>query len=311
MDMQVGPNTFTNPLKTKRKKFGFGSLLLLVFMGALFLVIGIAIYNASKINPSWTHINGTVVGSTTSAGTHGTTYNPTISYTVNGQTYKITSSLGSSSYPVTGSQRQVAYDPAAPADAKVVESATSKTLALAFAAIGALLIVLAPVLFIRSLHRTHDINQLKQTGQKIQGVITDIQQNDGGNNNSVRSYRIVVSATAPNGTVQSYNSDWMTGIGALGMADFRNNPIPIDLYINPANPQDYYVDISDIPNITPERIKDLIAAAARPQSIMQGAPVPPISPSPVPSAPQPIPSTPSPPIEPNQNEAEPPPFSQP
>ena len=45
------------------------------------------------------------------------------------------------------------------------------------------------------------------------------------------------------------------------MADFRNNPIAIDVYIDTTNPKKYYVDISDIPNLTPERIQELIKSA--------------------------------------------------
>ena len=97
-----------------------------------------------------------------------------------------------------------------------------------------------------------------QSGQKLQGILVDV-QSEGSDNNS--GYKIVVSATDTSGAVQNYVSDSLTGIGGLAIADFRSNPIPIDVYIDPANPQNYYVDVADIPNLTPERIGELIKSA--------------------------------------------------
>jgi hypothetical protein len=108
---------------------------------------------------------------------------------------------------------------------------------------------------------------LVQTGQKLQGVMVDL-QSQGTNNNG---YKIVVAADNGSGAVQNYVSDSLTGVGSLAMADFRTSPIPIDVYVDPSNPENYYVDISDIPNLTPERIQSLLQAAAnakRPTSII-------------------------------------------
>ncbi len=106
----------------------------------------------------------------------------------------------------------------------------------------------------------------------MQGILTDI-QSTGGNNNG--SYKIVISATNIAGVVQNYVSDSLNNIAGLAMADFRNNPIPIDVYIDPTKPQNYYVDISDIPNLTPERIAQLTQSAVKtagPQTIMNTTP---------------------------------------
>ncbi len=112
------------------------------------------------------------------------------------------------------------------------------------------MIVLGTFLFIRSIKRNNNIKRLIQSGQKLQGVVVDVSE---ANNGDV----ITVSATGPSGNVQSYTSDPVQGIGVVSLADFKNNPIPIDVYIDPADPENYYVDISDVPNLTPERINEL------------------------------------------------------
>lgn len=74
-----------------------------------------------------------------------------------------------------------------------------------------------------------------------------------------QSYKIVVAATYRNDTVRHFIGDPVTGsAGALLMADFHDNPIPIDVYVDSVNPENYYVDIADIQSHTPERIGELI-----------------------------------------------------
>ncbi len=269
--MQISTNTLNmlspNMFKTRRKKFGVGSLLLVLFIGALFTAIGFVFYNSTKINASWKRVNGTVVAASTGSSSNGgTTYAAVVSYMVNGQVYRVTNNASSSSYPSMGAVSQVAYDPSNPQDAKVVASNGEKTILLIFPTIGVLMLVLGPVLFIRSLRRSEDINDLKQTGQKVQGVITEIQSSSNGSSRNGNGYRIVVSATGLDGAVQQYTSDWLQGIGGLAMMDFRTNPLPIDVYVDSANSQNYYVDVSEVPNLTPERITELIQSAAKHQA---------------------------------------------
>jgi hypothetical protein len=129
---------------------------LVLFFGG----IGYAVYSSTKIDPNWTRINGTVVGVSTlqnnTANNHSTSYEPIVSYTVKGQTNKVTSNVGSSWYPQTGSQQQIAYNSTQPADAKVVISATTRRFVLVFPAIGLLMIVGAAVLFVLNRGRNQD-----------------------------------------------------------------------------------------------------------------------------------------------------------
>jgi hypothetical protein len=311
--------------KTHRKKVGIGTLALFLIIGIAFTVAGIALVNSSKINPDWKRVNGTVVGSTTSFSNGGTsnstTYTPIIQYTVSGQAYHIAGSTGSSSYPVKGTPKQVAYDPSSPGHAKQVVSGGARAFFYVFPLAGILVIIGSILGFIRSSRRSHDIGDLMSTGQKIQGVIVDIQStmmntttNTGGFGNATSaSYKVVVAATDANGQVHNYTSDSLQGIEGLAMADFRANPIPVDVYVDPANPNNYYVDVSELPNLSPDRIAGLIKSAAgatQYHSIVPGqAPSPATNSAPAPFSPlPPAPSSPQPPAQPPAQPAPPAPL---
>lgn len=224
--------------------------------------MGIVAINSSRIDDGWTRVTGEVVDSTSRINDGSTTYSPIIKYDVDGRTYQATGTIGTSSRPAIGAQKEVAYNPAQPDQAKVVESGALRWLLYLFPLIGIASLIIAPFLFIRSLRRGGKIKNLMQSGQKLQGVLVDVQTGGSSRNGN---YKIVVSAVDGSGAVQNYISDPLAGIGGLAMADFRNTPIPIDVYIDPANPQNYYVDIADIPNLTPERIGELIKSAASAQ----------------------------------------------
>jgi hypothetical protein len=293
--MQIGIGG-TPHMKVRRQKFGIGSLLFMLIFGFAFAGIGIFAIKSSKIDPGWTRISGHVTGSSSNISNGSTTYTPIVSYEVNGRDYQVTASTSSNNHPAIGTGKEVAYNPASPDEAKVVADGASKSLLYLFPAAGILCILLAPFLFFRSLKRSKNIGSLMQSGLKVQGIITDIQQPSAQNNSSNSSYKIVVQAPDNSGSVQTYVSDSVSGIGGLAMADFRANPIPIDVYIDPANPKNYYVDVSEVPNLTPERIGELIKSALGRQNqpaAAQAAPVTPVdstlAPPPVPPVPPGIP----------------------
>jgi hypothetical protein len=258
MNLNLNP-TMTN-FKVRRQNFGIGSLLFLFVFGAVFTGAGVSILNSHRIDPNWTKVTGEIIESSSRISDGSTTYSPVVKYEVNGRSYRVASSIGSSSYPNIGEKREVAYNPTRPDQSKVVEGIGSTWWLYIFPLAGIICLALAPYLFIRSVKRSGNINRLMQSGQKLQGILVDV-QSGGGNNNS--GYKIVVSAADPSGTVQNYVSDSLTGIGGLALADFRNNPIPIDVYVDPINPQNYYVDVADIPNLTAERISELIKSATQ------------------------------------------------
>lgn len=288
MNIQLNSNMFGNGFKAKRQKFGVGSLIFLLLFGAVFAGAGFFAINSSKVDPSWTRISGEVVDSSSRISDGSTTYTAVVEYSVSGQEYRTTSSFSSSFAPTIGEKREIAYNPTQPNQAKVVEGAGATWWLWLFPIIGVAILIIAPVSFIRSLKRSSAINNLMQTGQKLQGILTDIQSTGGSNNNN--SYKIVVSATDNSGTVQNYVSDSIGGIGGLALADFRSNPIPIDVYIDSTNTQNYYVDIADIPNLTPQRITELIQSAAKttqPQTVLNAQQQPTLPPTDNPQTPFP------------------------
>jgi len=303
ISLGTGTTNLLNP-KVRRQKFGVGSFLALFVAGAVFVGAGYLLMQSTKIDPSWTRVEGKVIGSNPVSGStnSGVTYAPVVQYTVNGTPYTITSGSSSSIHPSVGSQKEVAYNPQSPNDAKVVDGTGTKAILAIFPVIGIVLLILAPVLLVRSMHRSKDITNLRQSGQKLQGIITNIQTAN--TNNNVTTYKIEVSATDQTGAVKQYVSDSLTGIGGLAMADYQTNPIPIDVYVNPANPNDYYVDISDVPNLTPDRIKQLISEASSGQLAgMHGATPPfaaPQTQASTPVAPSPSPTEQNPPVNPVQ-----------
>lgn len=271
--------------KVRRQKFGIGSLLFLFLFGAVFTGAGGFALKSIEVDPDWTRITGEVVDSSSRTSDGSTTYTPVVKYEVNGQSHRVGSSMSSSSYPHIGEKRKVAYNPSHPDQSKLVESIGSTWWLYLFPLVGIICLALAPYMFIRSAKRSGNINRLMQSGQKLQGIMVDV-QSEGDNNNS--GYKIMVSATNLNGVVQNYVSDSIAGIGGLAMADFRNNPIPIDVYIDPTNPQNYYVDVADIPNLTPERIGELIESAMQNKQSStfadrEGLSTPPINPASPPS----------------------------
>lgn len=281
--------------KVQRKKFGIGSLIMLMAFGAIFGGIGYFVVGTAKIDPSWTKVDGVIVSSSAVYGAEGdTTYAPVVAYKVNNQEYQVKSTTSSSFQPDVGGSKQVAYNPSTPQNAKVVAGSGEQAFMYLFPAVGGFIFLLAPILYARSAKRTASINNLMQTGQKLQGVLVDIQQ-VGSSNNSM-SYKIVVSASDPSGTVHNYVSDDLGGIGGLAMSNFQATPIPIDVYVDTGNPQNYYVDVSDIPNLTPERIAQLVQSASQPQSI---APPEPANLQTQPAPTQPVPVPPSSPLPPS------------
>lgn len=231
-------------------------MFMFIFFGGIFVVAGLLIINSSKIDPSWERVNGTIIDvSRTTGKNSSSTYAPVVEYSVNSQVYSVVGSISTSSQPNIGQSREVAYDAARPAQSKVVESASSLWFVYIFPVVGLFLMVLGVHLYARSKKRNNNIEHLMQNGQKLQGVLVDVLSEGG---NTAGGYKLVVAATAASGIVQNYTSDALTGIGGLAMADFHSNPVPIDVYVDQLNPQNFYVDISDVPALTPERIKQLI-----------------------------------------------------
>jgi len=262
-------------MKPKRATFGVGGLIATTIVGILFVFIGIFAINILKPDPTWLTVQGKVISitqsvssaSSTSSSSNSAMYSPVVQYTVGGVNYTLTSGESSSQSPTIGDSAEVLYNPASPAQAKVKQSAIFSILVWLFPVVGVIVFVAGIFGFIRSRKRTARIQNLLSSGVKVQGVVSEVsarQSNNTGvssNDNSSVSYIIRVSATNLSGVVQTYTSDSVVGFGALALADFRTTPIAIDVYLDPSDATNYYVDISEIPNLTPARIAEMVASA--------------------------------------------------
>ena len=151
-----------------------------------------------------------------------------------------------------------------PQSAKLVDSAGMQVLLYLIPVAGVLVIIAAIIGYSSSKKRAGTVKTLQQSGYKTTGVIVDIQSQHHGAGANDSGYKIVVSATNGSGIVNNYVSDELYSIGGLAMIDFRTNPVPIDVYIDTVNPENYYVEVDDIPNLTPDRIADMIKTVVKP-----------------------------------------------
>lgn len=259
-----------NSTKIMHRKIGLFSFIIVMLFGAILTLSGLVMMKDSLPKPSWIKINGQVVSITPLTNNGTTTYSPVVNYEVNSQLYTVNGAGSSSSRPDIGSSIAVAYDPAHPEQSQVIPSTPSKMMLYGLLSIGILSLIIAPIVYFRSLRGQRDIKDLKINGHRLPGVLTNIQTMPGINHEL--GYKIVVSATNLNGQVQHYVSDNLSSIGSLAQADFYNSPIAIDVYVNPSKPEDYYVDVAEIPNLTPARIAELIQAGqqAQPQTPTYG-----------------------------------------
>jgi len=273
-------------MKTRRRKFGVGYLLLFLFISVVFISVGFFVHKSQQINPSWPRTNGSITSYRSTMNNGQISYTPVVGYTVKGQSYTVSSSTSSSSMPVVGATVPVAYNPSNPSQAKVISGAAAKVVPFISIGIGILMLILGPVMFIRSWRRSKDINNLRQTGRKITGVLVDIRVtgNNGGNrvrpgyvggiNNMQPIYKVIVAANDPvTGSARQFTSDPIMGMATVIYEAIHGQPVPIDIYINPSNPNDYYVDISELPSLTPQAITDMLARATGRGSFAPGSPV--------------------------------------
>lgn len=245
--------------KPKRNGFGVGSLVMMIFLGLVFTGASLPFVGKELVASQWPTVRGTITHVTTSRNSDNQTmYQPTVTYSVNGTSYQTTPNFTSSAARSVGDTMTIAYNEADPGDS-VIRSQGFDLFIYLFPLIGLTCLVLAPILYIKSRRRGSTISNLTSRGQKVSGIVTNILDERTANSGGIK---VVVSATDPTtGQVNEYISDEVTG-NTFGLLQYRTNPIPMDVYISQANPEEYYVDISDIPSLTPEKIMSLIQGSA-------------------------------------------------
>ncbi len=244
-------------LPPRRIKFGIPSLILMIFFSAGYFMIGESQFTGDNIV-----VEGRVIDiRTTQNSDGGNTYAPIVEYSVDGEEYRATTGFTSSGQPSIGAVHKVSYEPGDPSKGKAIASVSDGPfwIMALFRIVGLLFIGGGIFSFVKSLKRTADIKKLTNSGQKVAGVLVDIRVKNGKQSH----YQLVVAAPGQNSEVKEYVSDKLVGIpaGLIGM-DMQKAALPIDVYLNPSNYDNYYVDLSDVPALTPQRIQDLINNAA-------------------------------------------------
>ena len=257
MGLRFDSRMLRNDRKIRLKKFGFGSLLFFWTISAFLVGIGYLVQDSNSIDPDWYSVSGVVIDAKRSSGgrssSSGRTYSAVVSYKVNGKNFEITASDGSSKFPKKGETRQVTYNPDQPVEAKVVANNSTKLFGTITPIVGVAIFIGSIIAFIRSIKRTKISKDLMQPENKRMGILTDIRRKPTNN----EYYNLIVTATDLSGEVRNYVSDDLESVAGLAIADFATSTIPIDLYVDPANPDRYFVDIDSAPKLTPERIKEL------------------------------------------------------
>lgn len=223
----------------------------------MFTVAGLFFIFTNNPDSSWTETKGTVVNVQSRAGDSNTMYSAVVEYTVDGNSYTVVSSMSSSSAPDIGSERKVAYNPNLPQEAKIVESLTSTWWLYLFPLAGLTMIVLSILSYIRSKKRTSEIGNLQVRGVSVKGVVVELK--DVGRNDNNTMYKVVVAANDLSGNVKHYLSDPINNVEGLAFTNLHQNPIAVDVFLDPNNPDNYYVDIADIPQLSAPGLSDIIS----------------------------------------------------
>lgn len=239
--------------KPRRKKFGPLSFIFLLLMGLVFTGVGWLVVGKEVTSVKWPTVEGRVSDVSISRNSDGASYTPTVTYVVDGKTYTVSQSFGTSSVETVGATKTIAYEPGNPSNG-VIRTTGMNMIVYLFPLAGICVIIGSIVGLVFSIRRGKSIQQLTSTGQKITGIITGVKS---GQNSSTK---IIVSATDPSGSVKEYVSDSLAG-NVFGALDFQSNPIPVDVYVSMSNPEQYYVDISDIPQLTPDKVVALLGKA--------------------------------------------------
>lgn len=169
-------------------------------------------------------------------GKNYTRYDVWIEYTVNGEVLeKNLNEYNSSMYE--GKKIDVYYDPDNPSDVRTY----SKTFEFIFLGIGSLFTVIGAVFLIVNVMSRRNIKNLKKSGDKLSGTITNVVRNYNMTINNRHPYKAECEVINPyDGETYLYSSDNVTDdiSGLTGMT--------VTVYVDKNNKKKYYVDIYEL-----------------------------------------------------------------
>lgn len=248
----------------RRFQFKFIHLIALFTLGLLLIFSTIYLNQSLHTKPGWNKTQGIITDyrllSTSRNGR--ISYKPTVKYRVEGKDYYVIPSWSSNDKPEIGSTKIVAYNPSNPVEARVVGKLGFFWYAVA--GLGLALIIVSPYSYYKSRKRDSIIKSLINTGTSTKGVVTELCEEVSGDNTY---YSVIVSASDPTGTVRSYRSDKFTGSSDIKLIDLKQTPIVVDVILDSSDPEKYYVDISDLPTITTDRLNTIINNAVQTSQI--------------------------------------------
>jgi hypothetical protein len=129
-----------------------------------------------------------------------------------------------------------------------------------FIFVGAFILVSSIRSYAHSRNREKVIAKITSYGHKTTGIVIGI--NHTSTSNSVKSYKVTVTANNSTGQAQNFTSDTIVDEAIiLSIAQYKTIPIAMDVYIDPADPKKYYVDVDSAPTAAPANIQQLVEAS--------------------------------------------------
>ena len=267
--------------KPKRKSFGIGGLLILIVIAVILIIFGGFLIQRSIQTKDWPTTAGIVTEVSRSTDSDGdTNYTPILEYKVDGKSFT-TSGSGSNTPVSIGASQTVRYNPDNPSDGSV-DSVAGAIFGYILPIVGIIMIIAGVVSFLSSRKRTEQINTLKSRGTKDQGIVTNLEQHMNTNNSNRNRYnngnrmsnysvnrndsanqQTRVTVTAPNSTggTTEYVSDWVSG-NTMGLSNYQQQAVAMDVYIDPTNASNYFVEVDNLPQLAASRIVDMLKTAS-------------------------------------------------
>ena len=118
-------------------KHGWERIISTFIVGATLIFVGFVLRNEFSIDTNWIRSTGSVSQVTQKEVSEGPEFVSTISYSTEGRDFTITEHLKSNSPPQVGSSREIAFNPANPAEAKVVRDGSYTVYANVLFVVGA------------------------------------------------------------------------------------------------------------------------------------------------------------------------------
>jgi hypothetical protein len=288
--MNISTKTLGMFGKARRNKFGLGTAAIVAAAGVMFTGASYLFLADDIKSREWPSAPAVVTNVSRSTNSDGDQmYRPTVEYKVSGVTYQNTSPSSSSSAVSIGDERTIRYNPNSPSEGVIAMSGTDWFIIL-FPIVGIGLILGSIVGLIKSVRRGKAIKSLKQSGMKLQGIVTNVEQSS-----QHGSVTITVTAQEHTGQVRMFQSDSMSG-NTFTLLQYQQQPIAMDVYVDPSDPANYYVDLDDVPELDAAQLGNLLKLATNrqpvgmaPTSTIPAAPpvspaippVPPIAPAPI------------------------------